>query len=531
MQVLTLFISKRFESRTNYYKQSRSIMDFIFRLLCALTVSVSLQSTVSAASRRTEDSSNVWEKRIRTSLNLLQRRPCWGLSEQAECHDRAIFSNPDTQKMRLYTAAGPKKVRVVLPDRKQRRLAHHSSRNNSYDAVFVIDPFPEASFGHLVFLFLVSYDVNETTCNKTLNGAYIFTDRSECIRRAEKFHCRNRVTTRKVKCEINFIPMVYYKDDSVKARRLRCRQKLINLRFATCPALENFPTRCSDNKPRCDNRGISKPDRYCSHKRCNHAVLVSGGWNSFASRQRYRRSLHNVWALLHSTMRYRKQFIRTFLGQGQKRELAKDQIEKTYVVDRTTKVRQYISNLCRSILCVETLTLYLTGPANSDGALMFWDRNQVGITDESKLYTPKQLLDDIRNCSARRVFLIADYSYSGAMINRLKSRISRHPDQFRNIMAISSTDWGEYAGRNNFTDVFIEKNKEGPMTKSVIQVFKDVKRDLRGSLSTPQIVTASSSSFINITLDGYESNKSREAAKDFHPCKLIPRKDLPSSLP
>ena len=150
-------------------------MDFIFRLLCALTVSVSLQSTVSAASRRTEDSSNVWEKRIRTSLNLLQRRPCWGLSEQAECHDRAIFSNPDTQKMRLYTAAGPKKVRVVLPDRKQRRLAHHSSRNNSYDAVFVIDPFPEASFGHLVFLFLVSYDVNETTCNKTLNGAYIFT--------------------------------------------------------------------------------------------------------------------------------------------------------------------------------------------------------------------------------------------------------------------------------------------------------------------------------------------------------------------
>lgn len=150
-------------------------MDFIFRVLCALIVSVSLQSTVSAASRRTEDSSNVWEKRMRTSLNLLQRRPCWGLSEEAECHDRAIFSNPDTQKMRLYTVAGPKKVRVVLPDRKQRRLAHHSSRNNSYDAVFVIDPFPEASFGHLVFLFLVSYDVNETTCNKTLNGAYIFT--------------------------------------------------------------------------------------------------------------------------------------------------------------------------------------------------------------------------------------------------------------------------------------------------------------------------------------------------------------------
>ena len=154
------------------------------------------------------------------------------------------------------------------------------------------------------------------------------------------------------------------------------------------------------------------------------------------------------------------------------------------MVDRTTKVRQYISNLCRSILCVETLTLYLTGPANSDGALMFWDRNEVGITDESKLYTPKQLLDDIRNCSARRVFLIADYSYSGAMINRVKSRITRHPDQFRNILAISSTDWGEYAWRNNFTDAFVEKSKEGPITKSVIQVFKVSRKTEALSITT-----------------------------------------------
>ena len=178
--------------------------------------------------------------------------------------------------------------------------------------------------------------------------------------------------------------------------------------------------------------------------------------------------------------------------------VAKDQIEKTYVVERTTKVRQYISNLCRSILCVETLTLYLTGPANSDGALMFWDRNQVGITDESKLYTPKQLLDDIRNCSARRVFLIADYSYSGAMISRLKSRISRHPDQFRNIMAISSTDWGEYAGRNNFTDVFIEKNKEGPMTKSVIQVFKVSRETVALSVTTNDLQLCKASSRFDV---------------------------------
>lgn len=134
-------------------------------------------------------------------------------------------------------------------------------------------------------------------------------------------------------------------------------------------------------------------------------------------------------------------------------------------------VREYIRKICRSGPCVDTLTLYLTGPSTGDGSLLFWD-NGDGITQESELYSPRHLLDDIKNCSAKRVFLVADYSYSGALINRLKNRMKRHPKQFSNLMAILSSSWEEPAWRSDFTDAFIKHNKEGITTTCVADVFQ-----------------------------------------------------------
>ncbi|XP_068745728.1 uncharacterized protein [Montipora capricornis] len=507
-------------------------MDSVFNVFCALIISASLQSVVcEAAEQRLDGSSDVWEIRIRTTLSLLKTQRCWGLSRGAQCNDSSILGSLDPRRMRLHVAEGPNKFRVVLPDRKVKRLVQHSSRNKSYDAVFVLDPYPEAGFGHQVFLFLVSYDVNKTTCKRSMNGAYVFTDRGECIRRAEKFPCQNHVSVNgQHKCEINFVPLVYEESDTKKTQRLQCRQEVKDLNFTTCKAEEGFLTQCSDNEPRCDHRS-SKPERFCGHKQCDHAVLISGGWNSFTSHERYRKNLRNVWTLLHSNMRYKEQHIRTFLGQGHKEELAQEQIKKSYAVDRTTKVRQYIKNLCSSTLCVDTLTLYLTGPAKSDGALMFWDRRGDGIADKSELYRPKDLLDDIKNCSANRVFLVADYSYSGEMIGRLKKRIGSHPNQFRNIVAISSTGRKGYAWRSDFTDAFVNKNTEGPRTKCLTQVFEEVKQGLQnnGSLSTPEMIAVNSAA--NATLNGYPCNEPWKIATMRHSCQLIRRENVPIPLP
>ena len=134
-------------------------------------------------------------------------------------------------------------------------------------------------------------------------------------------------------------------------------------------------------------------------------------------------------------------------------------------------VKEYVKKLCRSSLCVDTITLYLTGPSKSDGSLLFWDDGN-GLTDDSELYSPRELLEDVKNCSAGRLFIVADYSYSGAMINKIKSRMDRHPGLYRNLVAISSTSWNQSSWRSDFTEAFVKHSKEGLTTKCVTDVVE-----------------------------------------------------------
>ena len=123
-----------------------------------------------------DDLSQAWETRVNATVAFLQRNPCRGLSRGSQC-DPSSFPYLDTQRVRLYTAQGHKmsKLRIVLPERKRRRITAHSHRNDTYDALFVLDPYPEANFGHVVFIFLVDFDVNRSACHRRLNGVYVFT--------------------------------------------------------------------------------------------------------------------------------------------------------------------------------------------------------------------------------------------------------------------------------------------------------------------------------------------------------------------
>ena len=147
------------------------------------------------------------------------------------------------------------------------------------------------------------------------------------------------------------------------------------------------------------------------------------------------------------------------------------QRDKSYAVNSAITVKEYISKLCRSSPCVDTITLYLTGPSKSDGSLLFWD-NGNGLTDNSELYSPRELLDDVKNCSARRLFIVADYSYSGAMVNKIKNRMERHPRLYRNLVAISSTSWNQSSWRSDFAEAFVKRSKEGMTTKCVTDVVE-----------------------------------------------------------
>ena len=147
------------------------------------------------------------------------------------------------------------------------------------------------------------------------------------------------------------------------------------------------------------------------------------------------------------------------------------QRDKSYAVNSAITAKEYIKKLCGSSRCVDTITLYLTGPSKSDGSLLFWDDGN-GITDDSELYSPRELLDDVKNCSAKRLFIVADYSYSGAMINKIKSRMERHPGLYRNLVAISSTLWNQSSWRSDFTEAFVKHSKEVKTTKCVTDVVE-----------------------------------------------------------
>ena len=151
--------------------------------------------------------------------------------------------------------------------------------------------------------------------------------------------------------------------------------------------------------------------------------------------------------------------------------VARHQRDRSYAVNSASSAKEYIKKLCASSLCADTVTLYLTGPSKSDGSLLFWD-NGNGLTDDSELYSPKELLEDVKNCSAGRLFIVADYSYSGAMVNKIKSRMERHPGHYRNLVAISSTSWNQSSWRSDFAEAFVKHTKEIMTTKCVTDVVE-----------------------------------------------------------
>jgi len=232
--------------------------------------------------------------------------------------------------------------------------------------------------------------------------------------------------------------------------------------------------------------------------------------------------LRNVWKLLHSEMQYERENIITFFGQGQKNELAPHQRDRSYAVYSPSSAKEYIKKLCGSSLCVDTVTLYLTGPSKSDGSLLFWD-NGNGLTDDSELYSPRELLEDVKNCSANRLFIVADYSYSGAMVNKIKSRMDRHPGHYQNLVAISSTSWNQYSWRSDFTEAFIKHSKEGMTTKCVTDVVEDIKKRFQStsSRSTPHFETGISFNATYTTLNGGRCNETWLEAKAARPCRLL----------
>ncbi|XP_055727892.1 uncharacterized protein si:ch211-67e16.11 [Salvelinus fontinalis] len=337
----------------------------------------------------------------------------------------------------------------VLEDSRRRQDFFPGS--TAHDAVLVLDPSPGESFGHPVILFYVDLNTTKKKCAH-MDGIYLG---EECLTLALKSRCQNQLKRRQSGserpagngrarratvarprsspgrvdrsgglCEIHFLPMVVGIRDNNRTQRLRC---VDHPDFAQCPqplplTSPNMPvSSCELNKNtrRCHQQPLATHLSCRLYQTCDHAILLSGGWQQQITYQRHVQNLQLFYRMLRNNGFHRDHIKTFFAGNGQLSEEA----EWVYPATEKRVIRTHISYICGKQHCADSLVLYLNSPTRNDGTMLLWDGNYNGIADLKERYSVGELLADLAGCRARRVLVFVEQSYSGPLSKRLKGSL------------------------------------------------------------------------------------------------------------
>ncbi|XP_040912335.1 uncharacterized protein si:ch211-67e16.11 [Toxotes jaculatrix] len=325
----------------------------------------------------------------------------------------------------------------------------------AHDVVLVLDPSPGENFGHPVVLFYVDMNVTKKRCSH-LDGIYLG---EECLTLALKGRCQNQLKRRQAGperlmgnghsrlsggalrggsistsggsrlveraigglCEVHFLPLVVGVGDSNRTQRLRC---VDHAEFARCPqpmpmgspSLPVSSCELNKNTRRCHQQPLATHLSCRLYQTCDHAVLISGGWQQQMTFQRQVQNLQKFYRMLRNNG-FHKDHIKTFFASSG--HLPED-IEGVYSATEKAVIRNHVSYVCRKQHCADTLVLYLNSPTRNDGTMLLWDANLNGIADLKERYSVNELLADLAGCRATRVLLFVDQSYSGVLSKRLR---------------------------------------------------------------------------------------------------------------
>ncbi|KAM8854995.1 uncharacterized protein AB9W97_020087 isoform 2-T2 [Spinachia spinachia] len=319
----------------------------------------------------------------------------------------------------------------------------------AHDAVLVLDPTPAENFGHPVVLFYVDVNVTKKRCSH-LDGIYLG---EECLTLALKGRCQNQLKRRQAGperlmgnghrlrgstmttsgggrlversvgglCEVHFLPLVVGVGDSNRTQRLKC---VDHAEFARCrqplpmgsPSLPVSSCELNKNTRRCHQQPLATHLSCRLYQTCDHAVLLSGGWQQQMTFQRHAENLQRFYRMLRSNG-FHKEHIKTFFASS---GLLPDDVEGVYSATEKAVIRNHVSYVCRKQHCADSLVLYLNSPTRNDGAMLLWDANLNGIADPKERYSVNELLADLAGCRAARVLLFVDQSYSGVLSKRLR---------------------------------------------------------------------------------------------------------------
>ncbi|XP_075870129.1 uncharacterized protein LOC142880243 [Nelusetta ayraudi] len=364
---------------------------------------------------------------------------------------------------RLNGAQGPHRHQQPFPE------------PTAHDAVLVLDPSPGENFGHPLGLFYLDVNVTKKRCSH-VDGIYLG---DECLTLARKGRCQNQLKRRQAGperllgnghgrlaggggggglravtittssagrlaeraagslCDVHFLPLVVGTGDSNRTQRLRC---VDHAEFARCPQ----PLPVGSPSPPVSSCELNKNTRRCHqqplathlscrlYQTCDHAVLISGGWQQQITFQRHIQNLQRFYRMLQNNG-FHKDHIKTFFASSG--HLPED-LEGVYSATEKVVIRNHVSYVCRKQHCADTLVLYLNSPTRNDGTMLLWDANLNGIADLKERYSVNELLADLAGCRATRVLLFVDQSYSGVLSKRL-----RGSQKHLNVVLIPSQTW------------------------------------------------------------------------------------------
>uniref|UniRef100_T1HSD8 Uncharacterized protein n=1 Tax=Rhodnius prolixus TaxID=13249 RepID=T1HSD8_RHOPR len=372
----------------------------------------------------------LWTK---VAFDWLQQELCTTCSLPGSSNDVRLYAA-------LPTHLG--KLRPIAADSSTRHARIH-------DSILVLDPKPSLRFGHPVFMFFI--DLNMTVDQCTTSGGRLLEGKA-CLQPWRRARCHRRAPSRRGGCHLVYLPEVRLVRESGSPIEhnnedlLECR--IIPGFHQTCPQRRKEPTSpgicnpLATNTKSCDTTSYLRT--HCHFMQtCDHAVLISGGWNRQLSDEY---SLQNALTMNKVLINhgFLENNIRIFFANGIHQE---DMVSFSpggviYPSGLKLALRYHLRTLCEKRHCADSLVIYMNSPARPDGASLLWDVDSNGEFDETEVYTVRELLRDLENCKARRTILLVDQSYGGEIVRQALHKST----QLSNTVVVS---WGGSSSHNN----------------------------------------------------------------------------------
>ncbi|KRZ93239.1 Lupus La -like protein A [Trichinella sp. T8] len=349
----------------------------------------------------------------------------------------------------------------------------------THDGLLVLDPFPEASYGHLLLIYFIDY-TNAETCEQNF-GHYI-SGHGDCLRAARKRSCRGRYPWRGCSqeasflCAMDILPTAFLING--KSRESRNSQ-LVHCKeiagFAPCPdELTSIKMRHKQSRGHWYHEELQVGQEWAFQmpadksdstpqaaapcrlfEVCDRAVILHGGWSELTTQEDDLYLLHQTGNFLkhHGFMPTHTHYYHPYHVSAIPDDFS---LKNANMLHDWSAIRGHIQNLCKSSNCVDVLLVMIHGPAalHASPSLILGDFNHDGSGNPGEWYSMHDLLDDLANCHANQVHLILDHSFSGQVIELL-NKSTKH----KNVIAVSSSDAEQFSVGSEFTKLWLRKNQ------------------------------------------------------------------------